>query len=439
MTTFDRFDPFERRITEAIDEIAAARVPDYLDDVLRQTARTAQRPRWTFPERWLPMDTALSRPTLFGRLPFRQLILLAVLVALAAAALAFYVGTTAPSLLPYGPAGNGSLLYPVGGDLYARDTITGVQRLVIGVEGEQFAATYSPNGELISYATKSAEGDHFMVANADGTSPRQLALIPSTGNAQGAWAPDSKSAGFIYDVGGDPQLSIVSIAGETTVIKLNGIVPLDLAFMPPLGDRLLIRARVAGSQEVGIYSMKRDGSDRKTIVEPRATSYGVQYTLSGAVYSPDGKTIAYNGLEPLAQADGRIETMFRVHLVNADGSNDRALPGPTDPATNENWPVFSPDGKSILVLRWKSVGDVFGGEGWVALAPADGSQPAHDLGAHFTDSTDTGISKIWSPDGSRVVINVGSKHESYSIDPATGNSERLAWTTELPDWQRVAR
>lgn len=56
MTTFDRFDPFERRISEAIDEVAAARLPVYLDDILRQTARTAQRPRWTFPERWISMN-----------------------------------------------------------------------------------------------------------------------------------------------------------------------------------------------------------------------------------------------------------------------------------------------------------------------------------------------------------------------------------------------
>jgi Tol biopolymer transport system component len=439
MTTLGRFDPFERRISEAIDEIAAARPPAYLSDILRQTARQSQRPRWTFPERWLPVDSTLTRPVAFGRIPIRQLIVLALLVALAAAALMVYVGTQKQTLLPYGPAGNGDLLYPFNGDIYARNPSTGDQHVVIGAEGDQFAATYSPNGELISYATTSADGDHFMVANADGTNPRQLALIPSTGNAQGAWAPDSRSAGFIYDVGGSPQLSIVSIAGGTTVIKLDGIVPLDLAFMPPNGDRLLIRARVAGSEQVGIYTMKLDGSDRTTIVEPRKTSYGVQYTYSGAVFSPDGKTIAYNGVEPLAQVDGRIETMFRVHLVNADGTNDRALPGPTDPAINENWPVFSPDGKSILVLRFRTAGDVFGGEGWVALMPADGSQPAHDLGVHFTDATDTGISKIWSPDGSRVVINVGSKHESYSIDPATGIADRLAWTTELPDWQRVAR
>ena len=42
MTAFDRFDPFEQRISAAIDAIAAARRPDYLDDVFRQTAHSSQ-------------------------------------------------------------------------------------------------------------------------------------------------------------------------------------------------------------------------------------------------------------------------------------------------------------------------------------------------------------------------------------------------------------
>lgn len=56
MTAFDQFDPFERRIATAIDEIATARTPNYLDDVLQQTARTSQRPRWSFPERWIQVN-----------------------------------------------------------------------------------------------------------------------------------------------------------------------------------------------------------------------------------------------------------------------------------------------------------------------------------------------------------------------------------------------
>jgi Tol biopolymer transport system component len=438
MTAFDRFDPFERRITEAIDEIAVARVPDYLNDVLQLTARSSQRPRWSFPERWFNVDTAFARPAFARRVPVRSLLILALVGLLAAVALAAYVGSRHRVPLPFGPAANGDLLYPVGGDIYARDPSTGAQHLVIGAAGEQFAASYSPNGEAITYVTSSAEGDHFMAARADGSNPQQLALIPSSGNATAAWAPDSRSVAFIYDVGGYPELSIVSLSGGTSVIALDGIIPLDVAYAPPNGDRLLLRAHEVGSQRVGLYTMNLDGSDRKTIVEPAETSYGIQYTRSGAVFSPDGKTIAYNGIDSVKMPSGEVVARFRVHLMNADGTNNRPVPAPDDPSVEENWPVFSPDGSSLLVLRWTSPNGVIGANGWIATMPADGSQKARDLGSHFTDQTDTLISKSWSPDGSRILVVVASKHQVYSADPVSGGFELLPWTTELPDWQRLA-
>lgn len=438
MTAFDRFDPFERRITEAIDEIAAARPPEYLTDILRLTARSSQRPRWTFLERWLPVDTTLPRLAFGGRVPLRALVVVMLLAALLAASLAFYIGSQQRLPAPFGPAANGDLLYAVDGDLYARNPLTGGQRLVIGTEGEQFAATYSPSGEYITYATASAEGDQFMVATADGSNPRQLALIPATGNATAAWAPNSKSVAFIYDVRGNPQLSLVTLGGDTTVVALDGLIPLDVAYAPPIGDRLLIRARVVATVQVGLFSMKLDGSDRRTIVSPATSGYGVQFTRSGAVFAPDGRTIAYNGIDPVTMPDGSIVERFRAHLVNADGTNDRALPAPSDPTVEENWPAFSPDGKSIAVQRWRTYNGAFAGEGWTAIMPADGTQAARDIGPHFTDDEDTALSKLWAPDGSRLVIVVGSKQEVYSIDPASGIAEPLPWTNALPDWQRRA-
>jgi len=86
MTAFDRFDPFERRISEAIDEIAAARPPAYLDDILRLTARSAQRPRWVFPERLLTMNGF--------RLMTAGLVAIVAVVALASLAIRPNVGPT---------------------------------------------------------------------------------------------------------------------------------------------------------------------------------------------------------------------------------------------------------------------------------------------------------------------------------------------------------
>ena len=58
MTAFDRV---ERHLPELIDELAAAGVPDYFDDMLRTTTQARQRPAWSTLERWLPMGV-IARP-----------------------------------------------------------------------------------------------------------------------------------------------------------------------------------------------------------------------------------------------------------------------------------------------------------------------------------------------------------------------------------------
>src|SRR4029079_12689473 len=81
----------ERDLPAILAEMAAGPYPDYVDDVLPQTARMRQRPAWTFSERWLPMDIA-TRAAPSARLPWRQLGILALIAALLAFALAAYLG-----------------------------------------------------------------------------------------------------------------------------------------------------------------------------------------------------------------------------------------------------------------------------------------------------------------------------------------------------------
>jgi hypothetical protein len=57
-------DPFERRLPQTFTDLAAARTPDYLIDILGQTARTRQRPAWASPGRWNPMLNLTNRPSL---------------------------------------------------------------------------------------------------------------------------------------------------------------------------------------------------------------------------------------------------------------------------------------------------------------------------------------------------------------------------------------
>ena len=91
MTRMDRTDDFALTVSAWLHEDARHHAPDDLDAVLRRTRTARQRPAWSSPERWLPMDIVASR-TAFNRPAYvRGLALLIVLALLIAAVVA--VGT----------------------------------------------------------------------------------------------------------------------------------------------------------------------------------------------------------------------------------------------------------------------------------------------------------------------------------------------------------
>jgi Tol biopolymer transport system component len=445
MTAFDQFDPFEQRISSSLEEIAPARRPDYLDDLLRQTARTSQRPRWSFPGRWLPiMDTTASRGMATHGLA-RPLVLVALLALLALAASAILIVGSRPKLpLPVGPAGNGAIVYPSRGDLYIKDDITSDApgRLLVGGSSKQFAPFLSPDGRTVVFAQTGDGGDYMWAVDIDGKNPRQILRDPiQEGWSQWSWALDSRhllASGFFP--GGAQRLYDVQADGSgARELVFEGLSPWEGFWSPTDPNTFLLRAQdrtMARAQH--LYLVNADGTNLRDLHLPGQSSFGPNYTLSGAVWSPDGKTIAYNAVD-LDRGPGLV-TNFRVHIVNADGTNDRALPGPADPRTNEAWPVFSPDGTQLLVQRFRFPTDgAKDGRGAIAVLPVDGSAPAREIGyrKEQTDNPDTG--KDWSPDGKHVLQIVDQTLTTYLVDPVTGSATLLSWPDDMPSWQRVAR
>ena len=157
--------------------------------------------------------------------------------------------------------------------------------------------------------------------------------------------------------------------------------------------------------------------------------YGADWELSGLAFSPDGKTIAYNSVEP--------GDRFRAQLIDVDGTNRRPVPVPVDapPEYSQAWSVYSPDGRWIAMESWIGLP---GGPATnqLAIAPADGSAPARGIGPRLSDQA---IVKTWSPDGTKVLFAARDAKQMYEADPVTGAWTRLPWDSELPDWQRRAR
>jgi len=174
MSAFDRSERFLVELPEILTDIASPRVPDYVDDLLAQTAATPQRPRWTFIERWLPMGAIARRPLFFPTVPWRTIVTVALLIALLAVAL-IVVGSQNRVPPPFGPARNGALAFG-DGDVYLRDSVTGESRLVVGGATHDFAATFTRDGKRLLFlrltdgsSGSSDERITLMAANPDGS------------------------------------------------------------------------------------------------------------------------------------------------------------------------------------------------------------------------------------------------------------------------------
>jgi len=393
-----------------------------------------QRPAWTFPERWLPMDLATRRLP-FATVPLRALIVLALILILAAAAVLLTVGSRHPVPPPFGPARNGPLAYEKADAIYVRDTVDAPERVLMGSEGGKVKfAGFSPDGTRMAFVRTIDGSDYFFVADADGRAERKILASPLR-DAYAAWAPDSRTVAVSDETtDGGRKVMLVHIDGTPpTIVDLGDASPTDMVWRPPAGAELLVRAMGRGGGQ-DFYLIHADGTLIRSFGLPSQLQLGSGWDNynSGPAWSPDGSFLAYTRIEPL---EGDPPGHFRVHVIRADGTGDVAVPGPADAATQEAWPLWSPDGKSIVVSRFVYASD---GQGRLAILPADGSAPGRDIGP-TTHGGDSSVVKTWAPDGTRVISYVKATGETFLIDPVTGKDEKAAWSAASePDYVRLA-
>ena len=392
----------------AHDELAPA-VPDYYPDLFRQTARTRQRPAWSILERWLPMGV-VARTAPVRQIPWRPIVLAAVLIVLVAASLALYAGSRPRELpAPFGPASNGDILISTtDGEIVATDMTTGATRPVIAAVARDEAPAFAPDGRSFMFRRTTGEPG-IWVAAADGSGARRV--MDTTGYSLQTieWSADGET---IIAVGGDPRLTEVILlidpgGGATRTLRPGR--DLANASMPFGRSQIIIR------EDDGNHSrfLLTDPVD-PTHVVPLAAS---AFAINEPVLSPDGNCFVYATWD-----DGR-GTGGNLRVFDLDSGQDLLA------TTVENerflWqdPQFMPDGKSILAKRWAADGPFT-----LTLVPADGVGPDRAIGP-TRNQEGGGATTYIAPDGRTVFAvyhdNGVEDHKIWSIDVATGEGHEL--------------
>ena len=413
MTTFERF---EREIPRLMDELSPPQLPDYLDDMLRQTARTSQRPAWSALERWLPMGVIAQTRTI-PRIPWRPILVVGLLVLLAAAALAV-VGSQQQRLpVPFGPAANGMIVFStVEGDIVSADPATGEVATLIAGEDSGFGSDpwFANDGTKFAFDRQTIPGASqrsLAIANADGSDVREISdpkIADPLVRLVTRGRPDDRPARRRPDRPGDARGRRNRDAGDVhrRHRPSGGLVPTGVGRAHPLRSGRSLRVR---------HRWNRPAQDR------RRPAWLDQFSIS-----PDGSLLAYaTWVENVAEG--------RIHVVDIDSGIER----PIDFDPGFDWtdltPSFTPNGEAVLVERYDAIGYK------PTILPLDGG-PTVAFGEPHPAMTNGSVRSM-SPDGEQLLVTYQDDGTTWLFDVATTEGTRLDWSPAegtATTWQRLA-
>jgi len=305
--------------------------PEAVERAMAATRRTTQRPGWTIPERWLPMQLAI-RPASVPR-PMIYF-LAAALLAVALAGALLFVGSRQPAPPPFVPAANGAILTGIGTELWLADADgTNPHRLAIGL-GEAVSPVFSPDGTRVTFLTRAPGSKAYSVyvANADGSGARSVTgemqvNSPSVGGV--TWSPDGT------------KLMLESFDGLVNRIYVVGA---DGSGLHPITDATAHRRTPAWSPDGSLilYQLTlRNGKTFLAVSNPDGTgerrilpSERSDASFRGASWTRDGRIVYFRW---------RSGT-HAIGVVDLHG-HERLLSKPFEDAVN---PLLSPDDRQVI-------------------------------------------------------------------------------------------
>jgi len=338
----------ETRLHSIIGDIARGPYPDYIDDVLAGTARRRQRPAWTFPERWLPMDIAAQPLQVTRRVPSWAVVVVALLLMALVGALALSTGS-GPRLPPaYGRASNGLVAFGYGGDIQTVDPVTGTVTALITGPASDRGPVYSRDGTKLVFFR---DPGTLLVARSDGTG--LVAVTPDTLQALEGWSfsPDGRFVIAIAEVAGSYQVLIVPSDGSAAPRFLD-LSSTGVGSPPqyrPDGSEILFVGAPNGAEFRGVHAVNPMNGVIRTIVQGSASA-----EAQAASWSPDGRRVAFASDQP----DGSSLRMKNVSGAGPEEVLVKRRGYPTDWSHDGRYLLFTVDaganGRDVWVYDFQT-------------------------------------------------------------------------------------
>ena len=195
----------------------------------------------------------------------------------------------------------------------------------------------SPDGKRIAFGSDDGKEASIWIYELSGTSSmRRLTFEGQGHNRFPVWSADSQRVAFQSDREGDLGIFWQRADGTGTAERLTkadeGASHIPESWAPD-GERFLYNAGKGGATSLWVFSLKDRKAARFDAVESPAS------TLTGAVFSPDGRWVAY------ASREGRTSSAVYVQPFPPTGAKYQISKN----AEDGHHPVWSPDGAELCV------------------------------------------------------------------------------------------
>jgi Tol biopolymer transport system component len=252
---------------------------------------------------------------------------------------------------------------------------TGAPRETIATNREDSRAAWSPDGRAIAFNSDRA-GDMNIWLQEAGRPPRQLTHGPG-GDYQATWSPDGRTIAFFSSRAGSPDIWTVDVvSGELRALTRTHSLDINPSFSP---DGRFIAFQSDRNGRLEIWVMQADGSNARALTRTRVTGHFLRWTMDGSavVFRAAGNPsrsvrVPLSGGEPEVVGDvaGGAHMSFspdhsrimdvvghrELFVSRLDGAPPEKVFEFDDPDARIDYPVWSPDGKSVLFDRFRPQG-----------------------------------------------------------------------------------